>query len=125
MEDVFARSLIYEHLVIYGQSLVDEISHTILSFPSAERLISEFVPPNTKPKLIIRLLEYLLTIYARMRGEDFAMKLLKKRNSLKVSVCQKLAVLSSKESYTKEKKSFKKIEDIFENIVTELDIESL
>mmetsp|Transcript_31140 Transcript_31140/g.71195 ORF Transcript_31140/g.71195 Transcript_31140/m.71195 type:complete len:190 (-) Transcript_31140:44-613(-) len=103
IEDVFARSLTYEHLVVYGQSLVDEIRITILNFPSTERLITEFVPPNTSTKLISKLLEYLLAIYARIRGKDFAMKLLNKRNSLKVPVRQKLAVLSSKESYTDEK----------------------
>ena len=44
------------------------------------------MPPDTSPQTFNDTVDFILLIYSRMRGKDFAMKLLKKNAALKLHV---------------------------------------
>ena len=60
---------------------------------AVSNLFLEFVPPDVSLKSFEDVVDFILLIYARRRGEDFAMKLLKKNTSIKLPARQIQAVL--------------------------------
>ena len=62
------------------------------------------VPDNVTKEMSSTVLSLLLTLYLRMRGKDFSMKLLRKHESLKMSIRTNMAVLVNPKSYDKEQK---------------------
>ena len=74
-----------------------------------------FIPDNVTDENSLTVLSLLLTLYSRMRGNDFSMKLLRKNASLKTSTRANQAVISNQKTYGKKNKKNKTIIDIVDD----------
>ena len=57
-------------------------------------MVKEYLPANVSPHSFNDVVDFILLIYSRMCGKDFAMKLLKNNTALKIPVRQIQVVLS-------------------------------
>ena len=94
METIYSNILSEEYIVALGTNIVEHIRLKLKSEAVVIDLLVRFVPPSVSPKCFSEVVDYLFMIYSRMRGKDFAMKLLKKNATLKLPVRQIQAVLS-------------------------------
>ena len=78
MENVFVHCLSYEHLSLYGSFLIERIKNALLNHDQVVSDFTMFVPDNVSNEISLTVLSLLLTLYSRMRGKDFSMKLLRK-----------------------------------------------
>ena len=82
-------------MVALGSNIVDRIRVTLTNEESVIDLLAAFVPPDVPHQQLIEVTDFVMKIYARMRGKDFAMKLLKKTTRLNfLSVKSKLYCLT-------------------------------
>ena len=75
---VYSNILSEEYIVAIGPNIVDRIRVSLMKETDVTVWLAPFIAPNTKPQCFEELVNFLLMIYSRMRGKDFAMKLLKK-----------------------------------------------
>ena len=78
MENVFVHYLSYEYLSLYGSFLIERIKNALLKHDQVVSDFTMFVPDNVTDEISLTVLSLLLTLYSRMRGKDFSMKLLRK-----------------------------------------------
>ena len=94
IEEVYVRLLTNENLIVHGSFLIHKIKTNLLNNSDVKWVFNKFMMPNSKKEIRNVSLDYLLGIYARMRGKDFCFKLLSKGSVLKVSTRQAMAVLA-------------------------------
>ena len=82
-----------EYIVALGPNIVDTLRMGLKRETCVTDSLIEFVPPGVSLNYFDDVANFVLLIYAMMRGEDFAMKLLKKNASLKLPVRQIQVVL--------------------------------
>ena len=75
---MFCNILSEEYIVALGPNIVDKIREALQSETKVIDLFSTFVQPDISSQTFDDTLNFVLLIYSRMRGKDFAMKLLKK-----------------------------------------------
>ena len=69
----------------------------------------------------MKVLDYVVSVYSRMRGKDFCFKLLSRGSSLKVTTRQTQAVLADpKHRPKKEKKTSNKMRELVSTVVNEV-----
>ena len=78
LEMVYSNIFSEEYIVAIGPNIVDRIRVSLKKETDVTVWLAQFIAPDTKPKCFDELVNFLLMIYSRMRGKDFAMKLLKK-----------------------------------------------
>ena len=115
MENVFVHCLSYEHLSLYGSFLIERIKNALLNHDQVVSDFTMFVPDNVSNEISLTVLSLLLTLYSRMRGKDFSMKLLRKHASLKTSTRANQAVISNPKTYGKKNQKNKTIIDILDD----------
>ena len=94
IETIYSNILSEEYIVALGTNIVEDIRLALKNEPTVVDMLAEFLQPGVSSKCFNEVVDYLLMIYSRMRGKDFAMKLLKKNAALKLPVRQIQAVLS-------------------------------
>ena len=78
IETVFCNILSEEYIVALGPNIVDRIRIALKNETRLIDLFGIFMQPDISPQTFDDTLDFILLIYSRMRGKDFAMKLLKK-----------------------------------------------
>ena len=101
IETVYCNILSEEYIVALGPNIVHQICQTLKTNDTLMDLFVGFVPREVSSREFTEITDFVLSVYARMRGKDFAMRLLKKNNSLKLPVRQIQAVLSDPRNRTK------------------------
>ena len=84
MERLYSTILSEDYTIVFGSNIVDQIRVVLKAEVVVSDLCFLFLPPDISPKCFDDVLHFVLLIYARMRGEDVSMKLLRKNNSLKL-----------------------------------------
>ena len=77
LEKVYSILGSEEYIATIGPNIVDHICVSLMKETDVTVWFVQFIPPDTKPQCFEDLVTFLLMIYSRICGEDFAMKLLK------------------------------------------------
>ena len=128
IEDVFANTLTKEYLMVYGSEIIEKIRNALLDNTALYSIVESLLPVNCDGVIVKKIIYYLVSIYSRMRGKDYAYKLFEKGSTLKVTTRTKCAVLSNKETYTKKEKkdknefteSYKVFNEVSEEVLEEV-----
>jgi ribosomal protein L12E/L44/L45/RPP1/RPP2 len=96
LEYVFRNTLTPELLVMNGSCLIQIVYENLNTEDSVLEVIEKFCEENIDPDVIAKVTKYITRTYCRMRGKDFARKLMSKdTNSLKQSRRPTLAAVSN------------------------------
>jgi len=90
-------------LVVHGSFLLENIRLNILNNDEFRAYFIKLLRNSCDETIQDIVMEYLLGIYTRMRGEDFCYKLLKKESKLKTTVRTTQIVLANPDNRPKKR----------------------
>ena len=76
VENVFESLFTAANLMIYGEGLVRRVRLSLESDPTLQQIIQAFRPDDTSKDTLESVVQYLFCTYSRMRGKDFARKIM-------------------------------------------------
>ena len=113
--------LLVDYLVVYGTELIGKIRGTILGSDLVKKVVFNFLLKSTEYSVKFKVLDFIVSVYSRMRGKDFCFKLLSKGSTLEVTTRQTQAVLANpKHRPKKETKTSNKMWEFVLTVVNEV-----
>ena len=112
LEYVFRNALTPELLVMNGSCLIQIVYLNLNTEDGVLDVIENFCEENIDPDVCSKVVKYITRTYCRMRGKDFARKLMSRdTNSLKQSRRPTLAAISNPETHQAHRNKTKKDND--------------
>jgi len=94
IDRIFTATLTKETFIVNGSFIIKNIETAILSNTKLKELFLLFLNPNCLETYSTQLYSYIVHIYSRMRGKDFAFKMIEKNASLKRTTRERIAVVA-------------------------------
>ena len=103
-EHVFVTNLTPTRLAILGSSLIQKVYSGLKENFGLKAMVENILSVDYEDEVINDIVSYLVQTYCRMRGKDFCRQMMATdSNNLGKSLRSKLAVLTDKNSYAKNK----------------------
>jgi len=104
-------------MAMYGAFIVSKIEETLLCNFNARAKFGEFLPIGTEDESVLTCFKLLTSMYSKMRGKDFALKLVSKGLALKLATRNAMAAISNACIQKKIEENLKKMKDEMNTIV--------
>eukprot|EP00978_Attheya_sp_CCMP212_P047091 scaffold421221_cov91-Attheya_sp.AAC.1 len=109
VEKVFENLFTVANLMVYGEALVRRVRSGLESNPTIREIIQSFLPDDTSTETLESVIHYIFRTYSRMRGKDFARKIMSKtKSSLSIGTRHTMAVMSDGTKRAKKPKTTSK-----------------